>query len=397
MMTATLSSVDKRDTGAPVTRRPRRERHLAALSWLVPIRIGQIAVWQIAALAVLANGKPDDVRGIVVTALAGVAVALTSVRLHGLCAYQWIGVHVGYRRRRRARRRAGGSPDPLALLLPDLRTRRHVDRAGNRIGLAHVDDGWSAVLRLSSSGQPDPAALVAALRAAYQRTDIRLSSAELVVWTVPSLHGPTPTGPGKAQPAGDARTAAHDPIRVHWLAVRYRPAEAPMAAIARGGDELGALRATASAALGLAADLERAGHPCAVADEPELRESLLIALGADRSGHGDPPAEEDWRSFSAGRIRQYTFVPRHQGDAVAVLRRWVPWASFTSTSLLLFRTPHGKVRRRVIVRVGVPRDRAAGRESPISRLGVGLVPCNGRHAGCVRSALPLALDRDRPL
>lgn len=268
--------------------------------------------------------------------------------------------------------------DPLVNLLPGLSIRRHIDRAGNRVGLAYVDDGWTAVLRLASAGRPSPAALVSTMRSIYQRTDVPLSSVGLVVWTMP---GPLDVDPNRAPKA--------EPIRVFWLAVRYRPADAPLAALARGGDEIGAMRATASAALRLAAELARMGLACSVLDEPELRQDLLIALGCDRAGGSE--LTESWRNWTVGRMRQSCFGLRHSRDIVVALNRWAPGAAFSSTSLLISRNAHGKVRRDVTVRIGLPRNPKARPDRLAAGLNIGLVPLHGRHARHVKASLPLAL------
>jgi type VII secretion protein EccE len=394
--TVTITPVDPGSAGPQPTREqrpPKRAGGLPALSWILPIRIGQIAVWQIAILAVLASigsgqGRPGrlpplDIADYIVIGVAALTFLLTSVRIAGLCGYQWIAVYSRFRDRQReakeSKRKGEPGGDPVRAVLPNLQTRQHVDRAGNRVGLAKVDDGWTAVLRLSPRGRTSPAALVSTMRAAYGRTDIPLSSMELVAWTMP----------GPLDVDADSGAPKAEPIRVFWLAVRYRPSDAPLAAIARGGEEIGALRATASAALRLGAELARVGYSCAVLDEPELRQELFIALGCDRAGGNE--IKETWRTWSVGRMRQSCFSLRNSGDVLLALNRWAPGAAFSSTSLLFHRTPHGKVRREVTVRIGLPHNRKTKPEQLAAGLNIGLVPLHGRHADHVRGALPLAI------
>ena len=168
------------------------------------------------------------------------------------------------------------APIRSASWLPGIRFRRQVDRAGNRAGMAEPDDSLVAVVRLTPTGNPDPAVLLEVLAAAFERTDIRLAGAQLVVWAVPS--------PPRAQYYGDHRDT--EPIRVHWLALRYHAAGAPAAAAARGGGQTGAARATATAALTLAGRLAEAGYGGVVLDEAELRQELLVALGSDHAALG---------------------------------------------------------------------------------------------------------------
>jgi type VII secretion protein EccE len=534
-MTATMSAVDPAPAGAPAGRDLGQQRtsRRALWGWILPIRVGQVAVWQLGVLAVVATlpWAPGPTVGtlrpphLAVIAAAALAFLMTSFRIGGLCAYQWVAVYFAYRAHKKAKPSAkqtesdpkkaeqkpqgntgkpdaanqprgnsgnaasgaprpggpapgnpnpgnphsgfpnpgmhktgnapgknpqGGNPvqwpgnpgpggpqgrppqantpppgrapqlgpngnrpgnpgpggpgpagrnpaaahfggpnpagggefpdgDPLVALLPGLTTRRHIDRAGNRVGLANVDDGWTAVLRLASAGRPSPAALVSTMRSIYQRTDVPLSSVGLVVWTMP----------GPLDVDSTDRAPKAEPIRVFWLAVRYRPAEAPLAALARGGDELGAMRATASAAMRLAAELARVGLACSVLDEPELRQDLLIALGCDRASGS--AINESWRTWTVGRIRQSCFGLRHSRDIVVALNRWAPGAAFSSTALLISRNAHGKVRRDVTVRIGLPRNPKAKPERLAAGLNIGLVPLHGRHARHVKASLPLGL------
>ena len=343
--------------------------------WLRPVTAGQIAVWQIAALAVLVTVTPFDVTAIAVASAAVLVVAATSVRRGGLCLYQWIGVRLAYFRRARP----SPSQDPIAAVLPGLRFARHVDRAGNRVGLAASDSDRIAVVRLPSGVRPELDVLVTALREAQQRSDIPLAGAQLVVWTVP---GPT----------------SIEPMRIHWLALRYRPSVAPGAALARGGGSTGSDRAAASAALGLVGRLAEAGQAAAVLDEPELRQDLLVALGADpRAFAGNTPGSrpvvtvsESWRTWSIGRLTQTTFTP---GPRVAteILGVLVPGTEFTCTSLLLRRTPSGTTETSVSLRVGYLAKHAHQPLTPLIRhLAADLYPANGRHSPALLRSLPLA-------
>jgi type VII secretion protein EccE len=343
--------------------------------WLHPITAGQIAVWQIAVLAVLLTVNPFGMTGIAVAAAAVLVVAATSVRRGGLCLYQWLGVRLAYLRRARP----SPSSDPIEAVLPGLRFVRHVDRAGNRVGLASIGSDRVAVVRLPSGVRPELDVLVTALRDAQQRSDIPLAGAQLVVWAVP---GPTSV----------------EPMRIHWLALRYRPAVAPGAALARGGGSTGSDRAAASAALGLVGRLAEAGQAAAVLDEPELRQDLLVALGADpRAFAGNTPGArpvvtvaESWRSWSIGRLTQASFSP---GTRVAteILGSLMPGTEFTCTSLLLRRTPRGTTETSVSLRLGYLAKHAQQRpESVVKRLAPDLYPTTGRQSAALHRSLPLA-------
>ncbi|MBA8923032.1 type VII secretion protein EccE [Kutzneria viridogrisea] len=377
MSSAVESTVQFRKVGT--------RRRTVKAGWLRPVGAGQVAVWQVAALAVLATAIPLGPTGIAVIVLAVLAVALTSVRSSGLCLYQWLLVRLGHAGAQRAVRRLAPQQDPIAAVLPGLTVHRHVDRAGNRVGVARVDDSWITVVRLLS--EPDTPALIEALRAAHSRADIPLAGAQLVVWAAPA---PTAVGPGPVEP-----------VRIHWLALRYRPADAPGATLARGGGTTGAERAAASAALGLVGRLAEAGQAGAVLDEPELRQDLLVALGTDpRAFAGATPGsrpevkvEQSWRTWSIGRLHQACFAPAGNRAAVELLGELVPGSEFTCTSFRLGRTPGGTVEASTGVRIGFQLKHAPRRLDRVLRgLAGDLVPLNGRHGNHVLRTLPLALD-----
>ena len=342
---------------------------------LRPVTAGQIAVWEIAALAVLMTAIPFGVTGIVVASVAVIAVVATSFRHGGLCLYEWIGVRIRFVRRGRP----APTQDPIVAVLPGLSIRRHVDRAGNRVGLAQHGEDRIALVRLPSGGRPELPVLLDALRAAHGREDIPLAGAQLVVWSAP---GPVST----------------EPIRIHWLALRYRPSFAPGAALARGGGATGADRAAASAALGLVSRLAEAGQTGSVLDEPELRQDLLVALGADpRAFAGSTPGarpevrvRETWRDWSVGRLTQSCFGSRRV--AYEALGSLVPGTEFTCSSLTLGRTGRGTPRSSVALRIGFVAKHAPKRTDKVVRQLAGdLAPANGRHGQSVLRNLPIAV------
>lgn len=330
------------------------------LPWLLPVRPLQAALWEIAGIAVLlafTTDVPEPAR-IAVAAVAGLLVLLTSVRLGGRHLAGWTLTWLGHRLRRR-----GEDPDPLYQVAGPVKVRQHVDRAGNRFGVAEVDGGWSAIVRLvPGPDTPGPEALVDILRETYRRTDIPLASVQLLTWAAP--HG-------------------EQVLRVRWLAVRYRPDEAPIAALARGGGELGALRSTACAALGLMGALAEAGYPSTVLEAGELAKELRVALGT-QGAHDSAP--DRWNSWVWGGSTQRCFAPRSARALPATLDLSVPEAAFTATSYTLCRTPGGRERAELTVRVGA----RPGAEVPAP--GVRAVALHGRHGAAVRRTLPLALE-----
>src|SRR5439155_9232388 len=106
--------------------------------------------------------------------------------------------------------------------------------------------------------------------------DLPLAAVQLLTWAVPR----------------DGRV-----YRVRWLTVRYRPDEAPIAALAGGGGEVGALRSTASAALSLMVALAEAGHPSTVLEAGELADELRVALGVPPARHEPDTDCDTWRGW----------------------------------------------------------------------------------------------------
>ncbi|WP_418190829.1 type VII secretion protein EccE [Amycolatopsis albispora] len=350
----------------------------AVAPWILPIRARQVAVWEVAALGALAAyGFGDGFTALTITAIAVATLVIlgTSVRFTGRHLAGWLWTWLTFRLRQHDDRRAGAGP--LHSLVGEYPIRQHTDRAGNRLGIVGVGDGWTSVVRLTGGGLPAVGTLLDVLGATYRRADLPLDSAQLVVWTAPR--------PGR------------QPLRVCWLAVRYRPADAPIAALARGGGELGALRTTASAALGLAGALADVGYESTVLEAGELAEELRVALGAEPDFGGVqevPEFTDGWRWWSAGtgdgRIRQSCFRPLSDRDLPKLVTGHVPTAAFTTVSYTLSRTAAGRERAEVTVRVGTRGAAEPPTGSP-TLCGVPLVAVNGRHAEHVRRSLPLAL------
>jgi type VII secretion protein EccE len=328
--------------------------------WILPIGVGQVVVWQLAVLGALAF--PAGGAGLVAILVAMLVVGLTSVRTGGLHAVQWLVIYVRFHFGRRAVDRVAATP--VRTLLPNLHVHTHVDRAGNRVGIASIDENvdYSVTLRLTPPAHPDPASLISLLRTALDRPDLPLTAAQLVVWTVP--YSPAP-------------------VTVHWLALRYRRGEAPVAAAARGGGPDGGRRAIATAALRLSAELSSAGYANSVLDTPELHRELLVAVGGPASHR----AGERWHDYAIAGIRQACFLPRHPDDVIPLLGRHAPTAVFTCTSYTLTRTP--APRAIATVRLGLPAQSSP--RAVAARLHPRLSPANGRHRNHLLATLPLAL------
>jgi type VII secretion protein EccE len=350
--------------------------------WVVPVRLWQLVTWQVAALAaILALGRPAVVKEAVI-ALAVVVVVVTAVRVRGCTLLQWAGTLARYRRRRTVQSRAA---DPLTALLPGLRLRQHTDRAGNRVGVAIYSDGVSAVVRLAPATRPDPGTLLAVLRETFTSTTIPLAGAQLVVWTVAPPE----------QASAHRAVAAPEPARVHWLALRFRPGQAPDAAEARGGGEAGAIRAIASAALSLTVQLEDAGYSGTVLDQVALGQELMVALGAKANVAPESAgaAGETWGAWWAAGTRQACYLPDRSLDPAQLFGRWVPGAAFSCVSYTLGRTAWGRVRGEAVVRLGASTAAGARRPAPGSAFGRGTVPASGQQLRYALRTMPLAISQ----
>ena len=234
-------------------------------------------------------------------------------------------------------------------------------------------------MRLAAPAGVDPAQVAAVLDEAYRTGEIRLAAAQLVMWTAPP----------------DPDDALGEPARTVWLAVRYVAAADPQATRARGGGELGALRATASATFSLARRLDDAGYACSVLDGAALREQLLVALGADI--HTDPlvagSVAETWQSHAIAAIPQACYRPGYGADPLSLLGRPCSGVAFTCVSYTLRRRPRGRIGRELIVRAGRLDPDASSLGDALSQgLATALDRLDGRHRAYTRSTLPLALD-----
>ncbi|MFD2418669.1 type VII secretion protein EccE [Amycolatopsis pigmentata] len=319
-----------------------------------PVASRKLLAWTTAAIAVVAGfswtGPPAR---IIIVVLATAVLATTSVRFSGRNLCSWACTWISYRLLQHDDR--SQTADPLRSLAHDFRLRRYCDRAGHQFGIAGVGDGWSAVIRIH--GEPPVATLLAALASACADTEIPLAGAQLTVRT-------------------------QGPERVLLLAVRYRPAAAPFAALLRGDGEDGELCATARAALALMATIARSGVRSALLGLDELATELRAALGPC-----DPGAEvtDGWRRWAAGEVTQSCFTTLGTVDLADALPADAPTAPFTVASYTLWRTGNGTLRENVTVRL-------APGPGPAAWAGVPVVPLYGRQASGMRRTMPLALS-----
>ncbi|TDP95059.1 type VII secretion protein EccE [Labedaea rhizosphaerae] len=331
--------------------------------------------------AVLATLFPDGeltVLTVVVIVAALVAIAASSVRIGGQCGAQWLAIYLKYLARRKGKN--ADTATPVRALEPDLTIHTHVDRAGNRVGVATIgeEEGYSVTIRLAPTVHPDPDRLLLVLHKAFERTDIPLAAAQLVVWSVP------------------AASVSPNPISVYWLAVRYQREDAPWAALARGDGRDGAFKAASSAALRLVSDLAELGYDASVLDTLDLHNELVVSVGAGQDSLFAKTvgyeAAETWRYWRIGDQRQACLLTRSPGDVAAVIGRCAPRSMFTCVAYTLRRNAQGEPKPAATVRIGLHRGRSGVDAEQLAALGVPLVPANGRHAEHVRATLPVAIS-----
>src|SRR5690348_15895460 len=124
--------------------------------------------------------------------------------------------------------------------------------------------------------------------------------------------------------------------------------------------------------------LAEAGYQSTVLEAGELAKELRVALGVQGASSGPP---DRWKSWVWGNGSQVCFRPRSS----RVVDFSVPGATFTATSYTLTRTPGGREKAEVTVRVGA----RPGAAAPVL---AAAIPLHGRHGAAVRQTLPLALD-----
>ncbi|MDQ2958587.1 MAG: type VII secretion protein EccE [Actinomycetota bacterium] len=381
-------------------RPPERHRRRAAevpgppylLRILLPIRLGAVLGWEIAALAAaIGYQHREDRYGrqafYAVLAVAVLLVLLTSLRVAGLTGWERLrdGRRLQHRLRGYARDKAADTVQRR--LLDGLTLNTHIDRAGNRTGLLGAELGWSALIKIGDAAVPDPAALIEAASRACLRPDLPLAAAQVLSWNVPSAWGEQREG-----------NSANRTLRQYYLSVRTAENPSARAILARGGGPAGAQRATASAAAALAFELTRLGYPCSVLDSAELEQHVQLMSGASYSAQpvnaGTAAAPKETKdTWAVGRIQQSCFRIGG-GTSQAAALNWTAGSplSFVIGSCTITPDRRGQPRLEYLMRAAMISQQSPLTIEQASRtLDKRLIPLRYRQERYVRATLPVAL------
>ena len=352
------------------------------LRWLLPIRLGAVLVWEVAAAAVLIGyaHRSDSVgRSVfwVIAAIAAVVFLLSSIRVAGLTGTGRVRAAFSLRRRRK-RYAADPTGDTVQQrLLPNLTLNTHIDRAGNRTGMIGADLGWSATVRISDTSTPDPDALIAAATRACLRPDLPLAAVQVLSWNVPSnWEGGTGT------------------LRQFFLSVRVAETPSRRAILARGGGPAGAQRATASAAASLAFELTQLGYACSVLDGSELEQHVQLMSGATAVSPDQAAKPVETKdTWAIGQIQQSCFrVGGGTSRAEALLWPAQTPLSFAIGSCTIRPNGDRDPQLTFLMRAAMVRQQQALTIEQASRaLDRRLIPLRFRQEAAMRATLPLAL------
>jgi type VII secretion protein EccE len=381
---------------SPAVMRPDHDRTLAGLG------IGQVVVWQCAALAAVAGwAGPAWGRWLTLVLLAVVSVAVVG-RLRGRWLYVWAEVVLRYRaRRRRAGRAAEQAAGRATGPVPELDIESFVDRVGTRFGMVRDQDGaWTAVLVADPAQQsmicddPTQAMPLGPLADALVDRDIRLAAVQLVSHV---MAAPSPWVDPRSSVATSYLEVSRGEVvagRSVWIALRLDPGRCPGAVAARGGGDQGAHRALASVAARLSATLDQHARVRALGPD-EVRVAVAATGGVDRAADVAAHPVERWRQVAGPHRAQVGFRVRSwgRGDPTGLIGRLAAVPSLATTASLLLRPAgHQQVSARMSVRVVSLAADAEAVEVAVHRAaaaaGVRLVRLDGEHAAAVQDVLP---------
>jgi len=355
--------------------------------------------------ALVAAVRRDATLLVVGFALAGTIVVGLG-RRRGVPLYRLATTWWRYRLRRRS------APPPfggVASLLPALHVTSAPLRAERRFGVCFDGTGWTAVLEIEAAGSmlvpatwpvTLPVPLLASLLAI---DDIRLSSVQVLVRTVPAPVDQRPTGSPAVRSYRRIRPVGVAALRQTWIALRLDAGPAQDAIAARGGGVDGAHRALKRVTGRALELLEAAGIRARALDELALADVLTVTLLGGVPGQDpdvDPAARtlERWGCWQTGDQAQLTWwlagwPPGQEPVEQLVQLLAAVQPRFGVVSFALHAAGDGGVRARVLVRAEVPLAElpavADAFESAGRTTGVDLRRLDGEHGPGVAATLPL--------
>ncbi|GAA3776748.1 type VII secretion protein EccE [Streptomyces phyllanthi] len=294
------------------------------------IRLGQVIVWEAAALLLAAGLFAPAPARVPALAGAGLLLVATLPRPQRRPLYDWVLTRMRHRARRRGRRAQDAGPfGPLRALLPELTVGRAGGRSRVRMGVVHDGRAWIALVgvardeRLTPGQDTDAPLPVHRLAELLQVDDIAFDSVQVLVYSVGAPTGADAASERCAASYRELNSTGIPLTRSAWIALRLDEATCPEAVAARGGGEAGirrALRRGALQAVGLLRDEGRRAH---VLDETEAAEAL-VALAGLRGGEPSgqhPPAAEEWAAWHGHGIPHVAYRVRERDTAGSGLAR----------------------------------------------------------------------------
>lgn len=357
-------------------------------SWAVQVIAGELVV-----LSVVRFGGVHSAASITVLALAVVAIVVTFGRFRGRWVFQVIASFLGFFVRSRQFVAVDAPVDKVENVLPGIDVESMADRAGNATGLIYDGHSWVGVVRVDSEdlagNSVDPRELVKIARGIFTHSEEKLAAIQVLTRTTPVIRSVIL----------DEEKLSDGVNRIHWIAIRFDPRLAPMAVLARGGGESGAMAAAAIAVQRAANRLSEAGVVTVVLDSTQIRPQLLVALGAgipDRERGGEiAPVSESWPAVVVNGLRHLCFHPVRRRGAERLGQPSVPEKAVLScVSTLIERGPTGVPRISWTIRVAVPMTETVTGKAIAAefrtRTGVRLASADGAHRPALRATLPVA-------
>lgn len=384
----------------PTLRRNRRR--------VLGLGTGQLVACELALVAVALSFAIWPPAVVPTAPVALVVLVMALGRRHRRFLYEWMGVRLAYRRRRRSVHRYRAEDPRLELLReisPTLEIQEVTNRSGIRLGAVGDGRAWCALLEVRpaelAGGMVDPGEgphipfqlLVDSL----EMRDIRLASIQMLTHTVPVFAGGNDVPFVRSyQQLG---SGSPPPRRTTWIVLRLDPALCPEAVALRGGGDAGARRALLTSASRLAVGLDAAGVPVRLLDAHDALAAVMACTGANPwqpRGRGMRTAEH-WKTWTCDGVENTTFwvrrwprPPRSSGRDL--FARLTSASTVTSTISLVFtERADGEVSFHGLLRVaGSSADRLTDWMTNLANsVGADVERLDGQHTPGVLATLPL--------